>query len=107
MSPGSNIDCLVTAALATTSRGTARAIHREEFRVRGHFLHAHLERVNGVAQEAAKAVGVFERLSDRVLSDKVLEFGLGFAAQALLQPAATGLADCRYVIVMYMREQEA
>jgi hypothetical protein len=88
---------LITAALATTSRGTARAIHREEFRVRRQFLHAHLERVNGIATESAKAAGVFERLSDRVLSDSVLEFGLGFAAHALLQPAATGLADCKYV----------
>jgi hypothetical protein len=102
LSPGSNIDGLVTAALARASRGTARAIHREEFRVRRQFLHAHLERVNGVAEEAAKAVGVFERLSDRVRSNKVLEFGLGFATKALLQPAATGLADCRYE-----REQEA
>ena len=92
---------MVTAALASASRGTARAIHSEEFRVRRQFLHTHLERVNGIAEEAAKAVGVFERLRDRVLSDKVLEFGLGFAAQALLQPTATGLADCRY-----RREQE-
>jgi hypothetical protein len=92
---------LVTAALATTSRGTARAIHREEFRVRRQLLHTHLERVNRLAEEAAKAAGVFERLSDRVLFDVVLELCFCFAAQELLKPAATGLAD-----YWYIREQE-
>jgi hypothetical protein len=94
LSTRSDRDFLVAAALATSHTATGRAIDREELSVRTEFLHAHLERVNGRAAHATKAVSVFERLSHLGVTDKVLEFGFGFTTQALLNPAATGLADC-------------
>jgi hypothetical protein len=86
---------LVAAALATSCRATGRAIDREELSVGTKLLYAHLERVNGRATDAATEVSIFERLSHLLVTDEVLEFSFGFATQALLEPAATGLANCK------------
>jgi hypothetical protein len=93
LSTRSDRDLLVAATLATSARATKRAIDREELRVSAEFLNTHLKRVNGRAAHTAEAVSVFEGLSKLVFTDEILELTLGFTAQALLHPAATGLAN--------------
>jgi hypothetical protein len=92
---------LVAAALASSRHATGRAIDREELCVGTELLNAHLEWVNGRAANAATKVTLFERLSHFGVTDEVLEFSFGFATQALLDTAATGLANCNE------REKEA
>jgi hypothetical protein len=84
---------LVAAALAKASRAAARALHREKLSIRIELLDLRGERIDGLAEDAAAAVGIIQGLSDLIVSDEVLELSTGLAAEALLQPTSSGLAD--------------
>jgi hypothetical protein len=84
---------LVAAALAKASRAAARALHREKLSIRIELLDLCGEGIDGLAEDAAAAVGIIQGLSDLIVSNEVLELGTSFAAEALLQPSSSGLAN--------------
>jgi len=91
---------LVAAALATRNSASQWTIHRNQFGVSVGFLDHHLEGMDEIAEDPAAKVSVFERSSDMIITDEVLEFGLGFATQEFLQATTSSLTDFHFVGVL-------
>ena len=84
------------------SQLTAWAVHCKHFGICVEFLHFHGEGMDSRATDAAKAIRIFERLRDLVLSHKVLELCAGFTPKDLLKTATTGLANAHFLAIRHM-----
>jgi len=96
LSTTANVSLLVAAALATSSATSKGTVELQKRRIRVELLDVHLEWVAGFAAHATEAIRVFERMSDLLISNKVLELGLGFTSHAFLQASTFGLANIHY-----------
>lgn len=85
-------DFLVAAALAASHATFERTFHRDNVGIRIQLLHSIGERMNRIAEEAARAVGIFQTMKDLVTANKVLELSHGFAPKAFLEPPTARLA---------------
>ena len=93
---------LIAAAFARSHEAGHGPVDCHNLRPGIHLHHWHLEGITSIATEATEKAGIFQRMKDLVAPNKVLELGLGFAPQNLLEPATTSLSHFELVTPIHV-----